>query len=261
MLRWPGPGVVRRVWWGCPRSRGSFRSLVAPGGQALRDVPGQLSLSSSRPVSWIPCIARYPASHLSTMGAYAGHETGTPSVTWPSPEVGWACRVACSLRRGARLSAGGAGLAVRLMGDHLSAARSETRPATPEEHRRHPVQAETPGHTGHPHRIRTRPVHSAPHLTTNPPRRPGPLTQPQDRSGHYVTYGTLRGDRTGSTLLPHCFLDPCPGPLYRPWAGYQDRKSNHTRTDQGFDPRCSALPPHHDRRRSSHSVDPEQDCP
>ncbi|MFF7192061.1 helix-turn-helix domain-containing protein [Streptomyces sp. NPDC008222] len=165
------------------------------------------------------------------------------------------------LRRGARLRAGGAGLAVRLMGDHLSAARSETRPDTPEEHRRHPVQAETPGHTGHPHRTRTRPVHSAPHLTTNPPRRPGPLTQPQDRSAHYVTYRTLRGDRTGSTLLPHCFLDPCPGPPYRPWAGYQDRKSNHTRTDQGFGPRCSALPPHHDRRRSNHSVDPEQDCP
>lgn len=76
----------RRVW-----------SLVAPGGQALRDVPGWLSLSSPLPVSWSPCIVRYPAFHLLPMGAYAGHETGTPYVTWPSPEVGWACQVACSL--------------------------------------------------------------------------------------------------------------------------------------------------------------------
>ncbi|MEK8142356.1 hypothetical protein NKH18_07215 [Streptomyces sp. M10(2022)] len=59
-----------------------------------------------------------------------------------------------------------------------------TRPADPpEEHRRHPVQAETPGHTRHPHRTRTRPVHSAPHLTSDPIRRPGNLTQLQVRKG------------------------------------------------------------------------------
>jgi hypothetical protein len=53
------------------------------------------------------------------------------------------------------------------------------------------VQAETPSHTGHSHR--TRPVRSAPHLTASPPRQPGPLIQPQTRSGHYITYRTLRG--------------------------------------------------------------------
>ncbi|MFF0018423.1 DUF6262 family protein [Streptomyces sp. NPDC005374] len=43
---------------------------------------------------------------------------------------GCCARRRTGLRRGARLRAGSDGLAVGLMGDHLSAARSETRPAT-----------------------------------------------------------------------------------------------------------------------------------
>jgi hypothetical protein len=66
------------------------------------------------------------------------------------------------------------------------------RPAhRPEEHRRHPLQAETPGHTGHPHRTRARPVRTALPLTVHSPRRPGLLTQAQPRNGHQLTSRTL----------------------------------------------------------------------